>query len=323
MMGRRLIRGKKWSEPRNLLRHVGFYLCVFQVLLCLQLTGLLRWQRQDAIEDSSQRREFDTTLRLQQRPGAPWKNASTQTTTTKTARTARQAASMPSLMGYGYHETWNALDVAAASRNQTVVLPPANEWLLDNPPPRNQTSVPKVIYKTFLSNEGILPDFQNQSSQLREAHESWILKNPGYELRYFDLITMRQYFARYFHPVFLRAFDCIEAYAGKNNFFRAALLYREGGWYSDWKEVCLVDGLLDELSFNNRTLVVPLDRGTPYSRNNQCVMNAFFGATERHPSKQQHRMRLPTLRLMKSTHIARSCVCVRACVHDHSAPGIS
>jgi hypothetical protein len=302
MMGRQL-RGKakkKWSEPRNLLRQVGFYLGVFQFLLCLQLIGLLRWQR-DAIEDISQRREFDTTLRLG-RPLAPWQNRSaepalTQTTTT-TARTARPAASMPSLGGYGYHETWT--NGAAASRNQTLdralVVPPANEWLLDNPPPRNQTSVPKVIYKTFLSNEGTLPDFQNQSSQLREAHESWLLKNPGYELWYFDLMTMRQYLGRYFHPVFLRAFDCIEAYAGKNNFFRAALLYREGGWYSDWKEVCLEDGLLDELSSNNRTLVVPLDRGTPYSRNNQCVMNAFFGATERHPSKQQHRCYRLTLR---------------------------
>jgi hypothetical protein len=192
------------------------------------------------------------------------------------------------LVGYEYNETWNA--DGAASRNMTLdralVVPPASAWLLDNPPPRNQTSVPKVIYKVFLSHGGILPDFQNQSSQLRDAHDSWILKNPGYGLRYFDLITIRQYLGRYFHPVFLRAFDCIEAYAGKTDFFRATVLYREGGWYSDWKEVCLEDGLLDTLSSDNRTLVVPWDRGTAHSRTNQCVMNALFGATERHQGKQ-------------------------------------
>jgi hypothetical protein len=202
---------------------------------------------------------------------------------------ASQVESIPLVVGYEYNETWNA-DGAVSRRNMTLnralVVPSASGWLLDNPPSRNQTSVPKVIYKAFLSNGGILPDFHNQSSQLRDAHDSWIRKNPGYAVRYFDLITIRQYLDIYFHPVFLRAFDCIEAYAGKNNFFRAAVLYREGGWYSDWKEVCLEDGLLDTLSSNNRTLVVPWDQGTAHSRKNQCVMNGFFGATARHPGKQ-------------------------------------
>jgi hypothetical protein len=267
-----------WSGPSNVLRQVGFYLCFFQVLVCQQLAStLLRWQ--DASESCE--RELDTTRRLR-RPEAP---ASTQTTT---ARTARQDATMPSLVGYEYNQTWNADGAASGNKtlDRALVIPPANEWLLDSPPPRNQTSVPKVIYKTFLSSGGTFPDFRNQSSQLRDAHESWLLKNPGYELRYFDLITIRQYLGRYFHPVFLRAFDCIAAYAGKNNFFRAAVLYREGGWYSDWKEVCLEDGLLDHLSNNDRTLVFPWDRGTPHGRSNSCIMNGFFGATERHKGKQ-------------------------------------
>jgi hypothetical protein len=193
----------------------------------------------------------------------------------------RQAA--PShLLGYEFNETWNAVSIDKQDR--ALVVPSPDVWLIDSPP-RNQTSVPKVIYKAILSHGGMLPDFQNQSAQLRDAHESWILRNPGYELRYFDLITIRQYFARYFHPVFLRAFDCIEAYAGKSDFFRSSLLYREGGWYSDWKELCLEDGLLDKLSNNGQTLVFPWDRGTPHSRSNECVMMAFMGATERHPSK--------------------------------------
>ena len=72
--------------------------------------------------------------------------------------------------------------------------------------------------------------------------------NPGYQIRYFDLLACRKYLQDFFHPVFLRAFDCIEAFGGKANLFRYLVIYREGGFYSDWKQVCLKEGLLDELS---------------------------------------------------------------------------
>jgi hypothetical protein len=273
------------SHVGSLLLRAGLFVGLFP-FMWIQLAALHRLDEAVAVQQMMSHQE--TALRKRK---ALRKNVPSALQQTMAARQA--AASIPLVIGYEYNETWNAADGAAAAtrRNMTLdralVVPSASGWLLDNPPSsRNQTSVPKVIYKAFLSNRGILPDFRNQSSQLRDAHDSWIRKNPGYELRYFDLITIRQYLGRYFHPVFLRAFDCIEAYAGKNNFFRAAVLYREGGWYSDWKEVCLEDDLLDTLSSNNRTLVVPWDQGTAHSRKNQCVMNGFFGATERHPGKQ-------------------------------------
>mmetsp|Transcript_38953 Transcript_38953/g.93741 ORF Transcript_38953/g.93741 Transcript_38953/m.93741 type:complete len:84 (-) Transcript_38953:915-1166(-) len=72
--------------------------------------------------------------------------------------------------------------------------------------------------------------------------------NPGFHTQYFNMIQAR--------TLFLRVFDCIEAFAGKADLFRVALLYREGGWYSDWKQVCLVPNLLNEMSLSGYRLVV-------------------------------------------------------------------
>lgn len=94
---------------------------------------------------------------------------------------------------------------------------------------------------------------QRWNGSLEEAHLSWKEKNPGYEIRYYNLHYCRDYLLQFYHPIFLRAFDCIEAFAGKANLFRFLVAYREGGWYSDWKQVCYVDGLLDWLSTDNST----------------------------------------------------------------------
>lgn len=152
-------------------------------------------------------------------------------------------------------------------------------------------SVPKVIYKIFLTGDGKLPDYESHSKVQRDALLSWTTKNPGYTLKYFGLDDCRTYLKNYFHPVFLRAFDCIEAYAGKANLFRAAVVYREGGWYSDWKEEVKVEGFLDKIALGgwgenrpgSQTIIFTWDRGIEYTRKNWCIMNAFFGAQPRHP----------------------------------------
>jgi hypothetical protein len=154
-------------------------------------------------------------------------------------------------------------------------------------------TIPKMIYKIFVSGDGELPDFSSHSNVQKSALLSWTMKNPGYHMKYFGLKDCRAYLKEHFHPVFLRAFDCIQANAGKVNLFRAAVVYREGGWYSDWKEVVFVDGFLDKLAHGatgknkpgSQTIVFAWDRGSPYPRQNHCIMNAFFGARPRHPSE--------------------------------------
>jgi mannosyltransferase OCH1-like enzyme len=107
--------------------------------------------------------------------------------------------------------------------------------------------------------------------------------NPGYVLRYFNLVDARRYLAAYFHPTFLRTFDCIEAFAGKSDFFRIALLYRDGGHHSDWKQACLEPGVLDEISATT-DFFAAIDLGFSYARaTRSCAANAFVGSVPRHP----------------------------------------
>jgi hypothetical protein len=57
-----------------------------------------------------------------------------------------------------------------------------------------------------------------------------------------------------------------------------AVIYREGGFYSDWKEICFKDGVLADIT-NETNFWAAKDRPNP------CInfQNAFFGAVPRHP----------------------------------------
>jgi len=107
--------------------------------------------------------------------------------------------------------------------------------------------------------------------------------NPGYTVRYWDLEKARNYLHQYFHPVFLRAFDCLPAFAAKSNLFRMALLYREGGWHSDWKQRCLRKNILLKIT-EATDIFACYDM---WSSNDyfphKCVQNAFVGSIPQHP----------------------------------------
>ena len=103
----------------------------------------------------------------------------------------------------------------------------------------------------------------------------------------FGLEDCRAYLEKHFHPIFLRTFDCILPYAGKADLFRVAVVYREGGWYSDWMEEVKVDGLLDKLGNGNATMVFPWATTKNYEVLTGSIMNGFFGAQARHPSEFQ------------------------------------
>ena len=136
----------------------------------------------------------------------------------------------------------------------------------------------------------------NYTGSIEEAHISWYINNPNYDIRYYDLHRCRLYIKQYYHSLFLRAFDCIEAFAGKVNFFRYLVVYREGGYYSDWKQVCIKYGLLDYLSTHNSTkqprwkgsITTASQRTTWFScwgttPSHKTMQNAFFGAMPQSP----------------------------------------
>ena len=181
----------------------------------------------------------------------------------------------------------------------TKGIPREEGWLIgdldDAMPQYASKRIPRKLFKVNILDHGHLqPIFDRDLSTLngsipddmailnmQRAHMSWRQLNPAYDIRYFDLNACRLYLKLHFHPIFLRAFDCLEAYAAKTDLFRYLLVYREGGWYSDWKEVCLKENLLDFLSEGNTTWFSTKD---PYSKDLKmlCHQNAFFGATPRH-----------------------------------------
>ena len=69
-----------------------------------------------------------------------------------------------------------------------------------------------------------------------------------------------------------------------------ALLYREGGWHSDWKQVCLENGLLENLSMATSGFFAttsPEDCYVPYElfgvNRTTSVQTAIVGTRPRHP----------------------------------------
>jgi len=162
-------------------------------------------------------------------------------------------------------------------------LPPDKKlWLLRHKNHPNSTGkIPQYISMIYLQRDGQLMD-ENTNPAIKLAHDSWTIMNPEYDIRLFNLLVARKYLQEYFHPVFLRAFDCVQAFAGKADFFRLVVLYRDGGWYSDWKQKCVKKNLLADISRNN-TLYIIRDNGNEYSRSHECYSNAFIGATPQHP----------------------------------------
>ena len=227
-----------------------------------------------------------------------------QHNTTKQERDEKIVRQLPWLVIRNDNE--GKINTEAYQDQEAATLPDENDWLvLDEPVFYNRDShyqqygqlIPKIIHKVILTTEGHFDETVGQilnvtrnvtsSSTIRKgsllhAHWSWKQMNPQYEIRYFNLHLCRSYLRLYFHPIFLRAFDCIEAFAGKADFFRLLVVYREGGYYSDWKQECKVEGLLDWTSKDNATWFATWDRGHKV-KTSLPLQNAFFGATPQSP----------------------------------------
>ena len=141
----------------------------------------------------------------------------------------------------------------------------------------NALKIPKIINKIYISHDEKLPNFPLEPYKLQKAHDSWINKNNEYKLQYWDTKKCKEYLIKNFSKEYLDTFNCINAYAGKCNFFRYCVIYNEGGWYSDWKQVCLEYNLLNNLSSNGENIIIFKDA------QKDCIQNAFFGAVKNHP----------------------------------------
>lgn len=140
--------------------------------------------------------------------------------------------------------------------------------------------IPKVINKIFIQHSGDLTN-SFETPRIKEVHNEWIRMNPGYKIKYWSLNDCRNFLNTKFPPEYLKAFDSLTAYAAKADFVRYCIIYVYGGWYSDWKEQCMVPGLLDELASDKTEFI--FFESDPSRQFAGCVQNCFFGSIPRNP----------------------------------------
>ena len=137
-----------------------------------------------------------------------------------------------------------------------------------------EDNFPNVIHKTFYENTHTEGKIDNK---IYNAINSWLVKNPGYSIKIWDINDSREYLKLNFSPEILECFDNLSAYAYKSDFFRYCVIYKNGGWYSDIFQICLQYNLLDNLKKNKRKNYFICDTAAEWECNNG-VQNCFFGA---------------------------------------------
>lgn len=152
---------------------------------------------------------------------------------------------------------------------------------------RNEsTSIPKVIHKIYIQHNGQFEE--KMEPEIIEAHKSWSDKNPGYKIRLYNGNDCEQYLIDHYDKEHLDVYRRIRSYACKCDFIRACIVYNEGGWYSDWKTVCLKP-LNDLLKHRHVEWVSSFDSLFLKERHNRTfMMNNFFGGCPRHPLLKQY-----------------------------------
>jgi hypothetical protein len=146
--------------------------------------------------------------------------------------------------------------------------------------------IPKVIHKILLENEDAVANrIRTWNSSEKKAHDSWTKMNHGYIIKYWNMNSCKEYLKSNFPPIYISTFNCIQAYSGKCNFFKYCIIFNEGGWYSDWKQICLKKDLLNKLA-QLSPFTYFHDKGNFYSFQNKCVQNAFFGSIPKNPILQ-------------------------------------
>lgn len=134
---------------------------------------------------------------------------------------------------------------------------------------------PNVIHKTLFENTG---KESRITSAINKAIESWLIKNPHYTIKLWDLIDARNFLISSFPPEVIECFDSLRPYAFKSDFFRYCVIYKNGGWYSDIFQICLQNNLLDNLKKNKIENYFIRDKGADKLGFSDCVQNCFFGA---------------------------------------------
>lgn len=136
---------------------------------------------------------------------------------------------------------------------------------------KSTTMVPKVIHKVIICDDGKVPAFPDG---MKRALESFYRLNPGYKVKVYSGDACVEYIKTHFGDEVLDAYLTLKPYSFKCDLMRHLILFTEGGWYSDIRQVCL-----EPLDAHGREYVTSLDAPP----NQLCMYNAFIGSVPAHP----------------------------------------
>ena len=133
--------------------------------------------------------------------------------------------------------------------------------------------IPKVIHKIIIVDDGKIPKFPDG---MKRALETWYRLNPGYKVKLYSDDDCVAYIKEQFDDDVLKAYQALKPYSYKCDLMRHLIMYNEGGWYSDIRQICLEP--IDNLSSSNKEYYTSVD----CPPNQMCMYTAFIGSIPKH-----------------------------------------
>eukprot|EP00218_Dolichomastix_sp_CCMP3274_P014156 CAMPEP_0170135690 /NCGR_PEP_ID=MMETSP0033_2-20121228/2605_1 /TAXON_ID=195969 /ORGANISM="Dolichomastix tenuilepis, Strain CCMP3274" /LENGTH=1019 /DNA_ID=CAMNT_0010371293 /DNA_START=85 /DNA_END=3144 /DNA_ORIENTATION=+ len=144
--------------------------------------------------------------------------------------------------------------------------------------------IPRVLHQTFKSSD--VP------KRVRSLMQSWRAQNPGWEIRFYDDASCREFVDREF-PEYAEAYRRLPKDVERSDFFRYMTVLKNGGVYADVDTECRAP--LDAFLYPSDTLVVGWENEFAtdeaaylrhYVRRRQ-ILNWVFAAAPGHPALRE------------------------------------
>lgn len=136
----------------------------------------------------------------------------------------------------------------------------------------NKESIPKVIHKVLYTH-----DYDNRTIEqpMKDAIETFVNKNPDYVVKIYNQTDSINYIRDNFGEKMVNIYLKLKPYAFRSDLFRYLVLFNEGGYYSDIKEVALLP--FDEVFPSNMRWF------SSYDIHEGNIFNALIASIPGHP----------------------------------------
>ena len=137
-----------------------------------------------------------------------------------------------------------------------------------------QRRIPRIIHQTYFEELTI-----DKYPQLVRLQNTW--KASGWEYRFYNDDSARQYIETNYPPRFVTAFDTLLPGAYKADLFRYLVLFQEGGIYVDVD--VMLNTNLDTFFTPDLAFFAPIDAVGSFADEQFCLWNGLLGSAPAHP----------------------------------------